>query len=163
MTFIVSIYRRSPTLIPSEASLEDLENSRRAICQASRLRIRAALLRSHRSRRDRAAHPLSRRRSSHRQSRAAHAWRAVVVVPLSPDNRESRRARPSRGRAGPGGLRPFGQTCRTIRLHLRTARAMDERLAGGCAPVRYYALLPGLGRADWTSAGGRVSREIRAR
>src|SRR5208283_2100140 len=105
MTFIVSLYRRSPTLIPSEASLEDLENSRRAICQASRLRIRAALLRSHRPRRDRAAHPLSRRRSAQRQSRAAHAWRAVVVVPLSPDNRESRRARPSRGRAGLIGLR----------------------------------------------------------
>src|ERR1019366_2059445 len=163
MTFIVSIYRRSPTLTPSEAFLEDLENSRRAICQASRLRVHRALLRSHGPRRDRAAHPLSRRRSAGRRSRAAHAWRAVVVAPLSPDNREPRRARSSRGRAGPGGLRPFGQTCRSIRLHLRAARAMDERLAGCHAPVRYYALLPGLGRPYWASAGGCVSREIRAR
>src|ERR1019366_2968602 len=157
MTFIVSIYRRSTTLIPSEASREDLENSRRAIRQSSRLRIHRALLRSHGPRRDRAANPLSRRRSAHRQSSAAHAWRAVVVIPLSTDNQESRRARPSRGRAGLAGLRPFGQAGRSIRLHLRTARAMDERLAGGHAPVRYYALLPGLGRPDRASAGGRVS------
>ena len=110
-----------------------------------------------------AARPLPRRGPADGGGRAAHARRAVVVLPVPQDDPDPHRRRAS-GASRPTSWASAAPTSRpTRRLHVRAPRRVDARRAVRRArPARRHARVPGLGRPDRAAARRRAPRPVRA-